>query len=162
MTENEFIQAFKTYNQNVFNFVYLRIGSKEIAQDLTQEIYIKLWDYKHKFDPEKSNIKTWLYKIAKNHLVDFFRKNKNNFKNEVELEAIGEEQNQDRDLDIQFIIIKLSELDSDEQDLIIMKYIEDLSNEEIAQIIDKNINATKVAIYRAMEKLKRIINSKNV
>src|SRR5690606_2198698 len=162
MTDTEFIEAFRAYNENIFNFLCLRVHSREIAQDLTQEVYIKLWDNKAKYDPNKASIRTWLFKIARNHLIDHFRKNKNSFANistESELLVeIYDDETTEKDLDIQYVLKKLYELEPEEQNLIILKYIEDLSNAEIAEIVDKNVVATKVAIHRAMKKLKRIIN----
>src|SRR5690606_40937576 len=90
-----------------------------------------------------------LFKIARNHLIDHFRKNKNSFANistESELlEEIYDDETTEKDLDIQYVLKKLYELEPEEQNLIILKYIEDLSNAEIAEIVDKNVVATKVA-----------------
>jgi RNA polymerase sigma-70 factor (ECF subfamily) len=157
MTEDEFIQAFQLYNPTIYSFIKFRVNSKDIAQDLTQEIFIKLWDKRTSFDKRKSSLKTFLFTIAKNHLIDYYRSSKKYYE-ELKEDATDIESNNERDIDLEYIKSKIKQLDSDEQILISLKYIEELSNDEISVIINKNINSTKVSISRALQKLKELIN----
>jgi RNA polymerase sigma-70 factor (ECF subfamily) len=78
----------KRYSDYIYNFIYQYVKNRELAEDLTQEVFIKVWKNFKKFDPKKK-FKVWLFQIARNTTIDFFRKKKEiNFS---ELEREGEE-----------------------------------------------------------------------
>jgi RNA polymerase sigma-70 factor, ECF subfamily len=66
----------RTYNRRVYNICYRFAGSGEDAEDLTQEVFIKMYRTLSSFDPSKGALVTWVTTIARNLLVDHFRKTK--------------------------------------------------------------------------------------
>ncbi len=65
----------KRYLKPIYSFVYRYIGSASQAEDITQEVFVKMWRHLKKFDKKKS-FKTWIFSIAKNASIDFLRKKK--------------------------------------------------------------------------------------
>jgi RNA polymerase sigma-70 factor (ECF subfamily) len=160
MDADEFITAFDNYHESIYRFVYYRLNqNKQIAEDLTSDIFLKAWEKRKKFNPAKSSLKTWLYTIARNSVIDIYRKKKK----EINIEDINsdlifsEEVNENNNL-MNFLKAKLKLLNESEQELIILHYIEELEIKEVAVIIGKNYSATKVAINRALNKLKILVN----
>jgi len=140
--------------------VYFRTGySKEIAEDLTQEVFLRVWEKRNDFNSKKGNIRTWVYRIARNLVIDEYRKKKDipNFNNfEGQSRGIEEEMIIN---DMQsFILNKMKDLNEAEQELISLYYIEGLELKEVSEIINKSYDATKMAINRALHKLKNICN----
>jgi RNA polymerase sigma-70 factor (ECF subfamily) len=153
--------AFRHFNVQLYRFVFARCThKKELAEELTQDVFIQAWEKKELFDPQKSSLKNWLYVIARNKIIDHFRKK--NF--EISLEEIGEQIAEQRtddvetDLIMEDVIKKINMLKDDEQEVIILRYLQELEIFEIANIINKKYSATKVMLYRAMLKLKKICN----
>ena len=158
--QEQLITSFKQYSEAIYNYVFFRVNrSKEIAEDLTQEVFLKAWQNREKFEEQKSQLKTWLFVIARNTVIDYYRKNKNILpifdKGEVakvsELEAV-----EDKIL-AEDILQRIAELADEERDILILRYFEDFELKEIAVIINKNYSATKVLVFRSLKKLKNLL-----
>ena len=158
--QEQLITSFKQYSEAIYNYVFFRVNrSKEIAEDLTQEVFLKAWQNREKFEEQKSQLKTWLFVIARNTVIDYYRKNKNILpifdKGEVakvsELEAV-----EDKIL-AEDILQRIAELADEERGILILRYFEDFELKEIAVIINKNYSATKVLVFRSLKKLKNLL-----
>jgi RNA polymerase sigma-70 factor (ECF subfamily) len=160
MDADEFITAFDNYHECIYRFVYYRLNqNKQVAEDLTQEIFLKAWEKRKKFNPAKSSLKTWLYTIARNSVIDIYRKQKMEIGIEdINSDLVFSEETNENDNLMSFLKIKLKLLKENEQEVIILHYIEGLEIKEVALIIGKNYQATKVAISRALNKLKILVN----
>lgn len=159
-TSDDLTELFLELNEGIFNFILFRVGkNRETAEDLSQNVFLKAWENRDKYDHKKGALKTWIYTIAKNTIIDFYRTNKasrnSSFTDQV---LVGEKLDLDASLMSDYVLDKLSQLTDEEQNLIILKYIEQLNTKEIAKIINKKIIATKVAIHRSLKKLTKIIN----
>lgn len=165
------------YDQNinkVFRFVYLRVDSTETAQDLTSLAFLKLWKTQASFSNDKknqsskiSNHKAFLFQIARNQIIDFYRQKD---KKPLSLESLGEiadfqvakptfSQRIELDLEMEKIKKALKSINPLYADIIIWKYLDDLSNKEIAQILKKKEGNVRVLLHRAMESLKKQLDS---
>ncbi|MBU0976596.1 MAG: RNA polymerase sigma factor [Patescibacteria group bacterium] len=156
----EFIEAFNKYNTGIFRYLYLRSNfHKETAQDLAQEVFVKAWKHRGSYNSRKATIKTWLFTITKNTLVDFYRKNRKvESLEDTKLESILVTTDSEDKILYDEILKKLKVLSSNEQELIILRFIEGFEISEIAKMINKNYTAAKIAILRALDKLKELIS----
>lgn len=154
------------YSKKVYNFALNFAGNREDASDITQDIFLKVYNNIDKFKEDKS-FNSWLLKLSKNYCIDFWRKNKN-VKNKVELndnihnETVHKEQQTPEDSvirknDIQYLRGKLLLLPPDLRTLIIMRDIQDYSYLEIAGHLNIPLGTTKSRINRARAKLAKII-----
>lgn len=159
-SQKDLENIFTALNRQIYSYVYFRTGySKEIAEDLTQEVFLRVWEKRRDFNSKKGNIRTWVYRIARNLVIDEYRKKKNilNLNNLKEQSRGIEEEIIINDMQ-RYILKKMKKLNDGEQELISLYYIEELDLKEVAEIINKSYDATKMAISRALHKLKNICN----
>lgn len=165
ITKQELATAFIEHNKAIFNYIYYRIGQqKELAEDLAEEIFMKVWEKRNLFEKDKAKLKVWIYSITKHHLIDFYRKNAHSV--EVSLEHQLTEpgaENTELTQDLYLIDVKaaMKNLSSEEQELITLRYINDYSIEEVADVFNTNYQNAKVKINRSVQKLKLLIQGKN-
>jgi len=159
------------YLKLIYNFVYRLIGNEKNAEDVTQEIFLKVWKNIKEFDLKKS-FKTWIFTIAKNTCIDYLRKRKdipmsafdnddggnviedNLTDNEPKADEIFEVAQNKKN--IENIINKLTIV---QKEVIILKYINGMSLSETAEIMDIPINTAKSHHRRALSRMKDLLNA---
>jgi RNA polymerase sigma-70 factor (ECF subfamily) len=155
-TAEDLEQAFEVGNEMLVRYVFFRVGRREIAEEITQETFVKAWKARESFDPSKSSLKNWLFTLALNTLRDYYRVETK--KETYELtEEIALPDNIAQDLEqkdmVQFVLSQMKQLSENDAVLIHLRYIEQYSIAEIATTIKKGNSATKVALHRALQKL---------
>lgn len=130
-------------------------GNLEDADDLTQEAFIRAYQYLWRYDQRKKFF-TWLYTIAFNLIRNHFKKNKKEKLSEELSTSLLADRNQ-RLIKDQEISSHLLLLEEELRALLIMKYQQELSFEEIAEITGKSLSAVKMRIYRGLEKLRELM-----
>jgi len=158
--------------QKVFGVVYSYLLNQEDAEEVTQDIFLKVSEKFNTFR-EESNVSTWLYRIAVNQSLDFIRRKERdkrvfqNTKNSGDIDLVAHisgSNNADliiRREEVDLIYQKaLEQLTEEQRAVFIMSNELNLSNEEISNIIDKPIGAITTIKHRAIKKLKEILFSK--
>ena len=152
------------YKSPIYNLAYRMTGNLEDADDLTQETFIRAYQYLWRYDTSKKFF-TWLYTLALNLIRNHFKKNKYN-KSSEELSAnLLADKNPSPEselIETQEISVYLLRLEDESRALLIMKFHQGLTFEEIAQITGKSISAVKMRIYRGLEKLKELLKESRV
>jgi RNA polymerase sigma-70 factor (ECF subfamily) len=152
------------YKSPIYNLAYRMTGNLEDADDLTQETFIRAYQYLWRYDTSKKFF-TWLYTLALNLIRNHFKKNKYN-KSSEELSAnLLADKNPSPETELietQEISVYLLRLEDESRALLIMKFHQGLTFEEIAQITGKSISAVKMRIYRGLEKLKELLKESRV
>jgi RNA polymerase sigma-70 factor (ECF subfamily) len=158
-------KAFLEWNGFIYGYVFLRVHNKQSAEDITQEVFFKAWRSKDTFNPAKSSLKTWLFTIAKNGINDYFN---NSNKETVDIEGLEDKLVDDkRNIQeeagehnlIEIIMGKLKFLPERDQELITLRFVQDVSVKEIAEMLNLEYTATKVAIHRAIKKLSELCSN---
>lgn len=155
-----FGQIYDLYFKKIYRFIYFRVGHKETAEDLTEDVFIKVHD--KIFSVNKPETFTaWLYQIARNKVVDYYRDKKitvglDEVENTLEYETniidvVNLTQQQ------QTLLKILKDLTAEQQTVVKLKFFEDLSNQEIARILNKNEGSIRVIQHRAITKLQELI-----
>ncbi len=158
------------YHDAVFNVVYRMVRNKQEAEDLTQETFIKAYNSIGSFNEEYA-FSTWLFKIATNHCIDFFRKRKLKTYSMDEPIQYKEDEikheyaSDDPTMEYRMISIEKSHLIRKAIDklpekyrlAIILRHHEEKSYEEIAQILNLPLGTVKARIFRAREMLKKYL-----
>lgn len=143
------------YKSPIYNLAYRMTGNLEDADDLTQEAFIRAYQYLWRYDQRKKFF-TWLYTIAFNLIRNHFKKNKKEKLSEELSTSLLADRNQ-RLIKDQEISSHLLLLEEELRALLIMKYQQELSFEEIAEITGKSLSAVKMRIYRGLEKLRELM-----
>ncbi|MDF2700204.1 MAG: polymerase subunit sigma [Haloplasmataceae bacterium] len=150
------------YNE-IYAYVYKLTFDKELAMDLTQEVFIRVIKKISHYKPKHGSFKSWLYKVAHNYTINYFNtRDYKNHKNYIELaEQITTNINLDltviKQEDTKLINNAIYNLDSKYKDIIIMRYFQDLSINEIASILEINDNTVKTRLRRGLDKLKECL-----
>ena len=134
-----------------YRIAYSYTKNEEDALDVVQEAMYKAL-YSVENIKEVNYIKTWFYKILVRTSIDFIRKNRK-YNNMTDIDLIDETGEDDKytDLDLRRA---LEELPIEYKSIIILRFFEDLKIEEVAIILDENVNTVKTRLYTALKKLK--------
>lgn len=166
-----FTEIVNRYLKLIYNFSYRLVGNEKEGEDISQEVFLKVWKNIKKFDTNKS-FKTWIFSIAKNTSIDYLRKRKNIpmsiFDNEdggniIEDSLKDEEPRADQIFalaqdkkDVEKILTELSVV---QKEVIILKYVNEMSLPQIAEIMDISINTAKSHHRRALIKMKKLLSA---
>ena len=167
-----FSEIYDFYVVRIFRFIYLKTSSKETAEDLTSEVFLRYWKRIKKGMQDKSlsesiandRIKPFLYKISRNLIIDFYRK-KEVLTVEINEEIKEKIKDQGEDIlaeisakqEVEEIMKALHKIKGEYREVIILRYIEELSVAEVAEIMGKNSGSVRVLLHRAIKALKRSI-----
>jgi RNA polymerase sigma-70 factor (ECF subfamily) len=155
------------YSKRVFNMAYQFAGSYQEAEDLTQDIFLKLYGALNKFDFEK-NFTAWLLTMAKNHLIDTYRRTKwekaHRDEFDEEFAAPGSTQGPESGLmqeaDRKLVWEGLNQLASETRMAVILRDIQDKNYEEVAEILDLPLGTVKSRINRGRLQLAKILKDR--
>lgn len=149
-----------TYGQDILRLVYSYVNDKAMAEDLTQEIFVKCYKSLHTYKGN-ANIKTWLWRIAINHCKDYLKSWHNKYVIVSENESTNNNTNKEmieqlviqREDDHQ-LVIAIMNLPIKYREVLYLFYYENLSLKELSVLIGKNENTVKTRLRRAKELLK--------
>lgn len=152
-----FGELYGIYLGRIYRYVFYQVNNKTTAEDLTEEIFLKAWEGISKFKWKGVPFVAWLYRIARNHVIDYFRTSKQQQSLDEELE--GHDNNPEQEADNKQTQRMLSKailsLPQQQRQIILLKFVEGLENCEIAQIIRKSQGAIRITQMRALESLRR-------
>lgn len=163
MNEKEqiFLDIFGSHNDDIFRFVLFRVSDREIALDLTQESFTKFWEVLIN-DKKIENPKALLYQIARNKVIDYYRKRKNISLDELKESGFDVAENETLHEIIDDVKNLLSETEQlpDKYKEVLLLHIEGgLEPNEIAEVLEISNNLASVRLHRAKEALRK--NYKN-
>lgn len=159
-----FGELYNLYFKKIYSFIYFRVSHKETAEDLAEEVFLKVYSKIGSIKEAKS-FEAWLYQIARNLVIDYYRGKKEQV-NIMDLENTLQYQDtvvSSIDLNHQqkILVALIQKMDPSQQKVLRMKFFEDLSNSEIAAIMDKSEGAVRVIQFRAIAKLKELFEEYN-
>ena len=164
-SSSAFGSLYDHYQPMIYRFVLVKTGSHEESEDITHQVFLSAWQkvrtYKHRGHPFSS----WLYQIARNQIVDFYRAKKSDFSiDAVDPEYFAAPASVSADLAAKLEIEKvrraIEQLKPDYQDVIIMRFVEDISLRETAAIMGKTEGAVKLIQHRAVKELQKMFGMK--
>lgn len=159
-----FAILYDRYASKVYNKCITLTLDNEVAKDLTQDIFIKVFINISKFK-KKSSFFTWIYAITYNMCIDYLKKSKQYIKLPLEDENLPVLQNEIDDKELLRIEIKrlkilLDKIPTDDKLILLMKFQDEMKIHEIGQVLNTGESATKMRINRAKRKISDMYNSK--
>jgi RNA polymerase sigma-70 factor, ECF subfamily len=157
--EADFLALYEEFADAIFRHCFFKVSNRDVATDLTQETFIRAWQYIAK-GMEIENARAFLYRIATNLTIDYYRKKRETSLDQL-LEAGFEpgENTEERlydSLDGRRMLELVKTLDPKYRDVVLMRYVEGLSPKEIAEIIDETENVVSVRLHRALKKVSEL------
>jgi len=161
--KEDFSQIYDQYIDKIYRFVFLKVDSQEVAQDITSETFLRFWQYLQ--NPQRKNpngiknYQAFLYQIARNLVIDYYRqKGKFQIISPEKINVLDPNQNLEEKFafkdDLEKIRLALKDLNDDYQNVIIWHYLDDLSISDVARMLNRTEQATRVLLFRALKALR--------
>jgi RNA polymerase sigma factor (sigma-70 family) len=157
------------YLKIIYNFIYNNVGDQAVAEDITQEVFIKIWKNIRKFDQTK-NFKPWIFQIAKNASIDYLRKKKSipfsRFENEKGQNPLTENIAEkplnllENISDKEVLESAIKNLSSKDREMVELRYTKGLSFKEISDRLKESINTVKSRYRRILISLRKNIKNR--
>lgn len=171
MDDSIFLRLYEDFHHDVFNFLTYLTRNRDIAEDLMHEVYVRVLKSYESFEG-KSSEKTWLFAIAKNVSIDYFRKQAT-MKKHTDLHFDWEAQqleSADRlpeklvemDEETQMVLEELHQCTGDQKMVILMRFFQDLSIAETAEVLGWTEAKVKTTQHRAVKALKDKVEARSV
>ena len=158
MSASEFEAFYHAYVTCVYRFVFYRVGARrELAQDLTQDIFLKAFEAFERYDPTKGK-SAWIYTIARHHLINHHAKERS----QVNIEEVSDSlwlSTDERERLVQNdeerrLLVAVDTLEVEDARLVRMKYLEGWGFDDLAEVFGKSSGALRVQVGRALKKLR--------
>jgi len=161
--EEKFTQIYDMHADAIYRFCFYKTSDGPQAQDLTQEVFLKYWGYISKGN-EVSNPSGLLFQIARNIIVDFYRKRKSISLDQLQEEGFELATAGDKEMinysEINIALQFIQKLEETYRDIVFMRLVEEMSFEEISKALNTNVNNSTVRFHRGMKKLKNLMQGK--
>lgn len=163
-----FERLYALYYNPVFRYLYLRVREKGAAEDITQAVFVKVYNSLQRFELGETNPLSYFFTIARTTLIDHYRKEKNSPVYDDTLVAAHADKEHDpndyagREEVKDLIISSLDILTEDQKEIIALKFFEDLSNKEISDLTGKKEEAIRQLQLRALRKLRDHFKKENL
>lgn len=163
-----FSRLYDAYFDRVYGYVYVRVGDRTVTDDLVSTIFLRAIEHIDGYQEERGEFGPWLFRIAHNAVVDYYRRNARTREREVPLEEnveipetrSAEQQTFDRLSDAE-LLTHVARLDERAREIIALKFAAGLGNKQIAALFGLNETHVAVILYRAMKQLRRQLMEDN-
>jgi len=149
------------YSEKIYCYIYRYLGEARLAEDLTAEVFLKLLEAIKASKGPRTHLSAWLYRVAHNLVVDHFRHRSRGESLPLEEELVAAPEDVtvvvEKKLAQQQLRAAISHLTTDQQQVIVLKFVEGLSNAKVGQVLGKTEGAVKSLQHRALAALQRIM-----
>ena len=155
-----FADLYEIFIDPIYRYVFYRVKSFD-AEDLVETVFLKVWQNIRQYKPKKKSFSAWIFRIAHNLVVDYYRAAKSQQIDELstEIPTNDREHNPigkaEQSFDQEILKTALSKLKKNYQEIVIYKFINDFSNQEIAEILKKSEGSIRILQFRALKALRR-------
>jgi RNA polymerase sigma-70 factor (ECF subfamily) len=154
-----FGELYTDHVTKIYRYVYYNVHNKEHAEDITQEVFLKAWKAIGSCKGKEKTFSSWLYRIAHNLIIDKIRKSQKQSSREAELpEDIRDTSDRmEISLEQRDLLKVIDVLSPNQRQVIVMKFIEEMDNREIAETMGKSTGAIRILQMRALETLRNTL-----
>ena len=158
ISEQSKTEIYKDYHGKVFGYIISQVSNSDLAEDLCEDVFLKVYEKLDTFDETKASISTWIYTIARNTLTDYYRTRKvcEEIPEEYESAISVEDEVCNREM-LDKLANALEKLDERSRDIIILRYYSGFKLTEIAEKLDISYSYVKLLHNNALENLKNYL-----
>jgi len=163
-----FASIYDRYITSIYRFVYLKLPTREAAEDVTSETFLRFWNAILQ-NTEIRNVRAFLYQVARNLVVDYFRKEElhkyvvTNDEDVTSSYSTGQVSDRGREqkliearADLRIVLERIERLKEDYRDVLTLRLIDGLSFDDIAIVLDKKPGHVRVIYHRAVRALDKL------
>lgn len=160
-----FGQLYDAYMERIYRFIYFRVEDQQTAEDITSQVFLRAWNNLDRFRLGRTPYLAWLYTIAHNAVIDHYRTRKvTSALEDVRLSqpdyAEAVENHIDFAVEMTTVKSAMQTLTGDQQQVLTLKFIEGLSNDEIARHLGKREGAVRALQMRGLRALAKLLEEK--
>ncbi len=167
--EEIFTQLVHAHVDELYNYASYMVFDRDDADDIVQKTFISLHQQLSKLDMTKP-IKPWLFRVAKNQCLDYFKAKKasvfselsETFVEDIPESAPGLDEQLSSDLFLEQVREQIKQLPLPAREILLLKYFEEFTFEEIADILSLPVNTVKTSFYRGKVKLLRLLEDSRI
>lgn len=152
-----FGRLYELYLDAIYRYLYHRVSVKEDAEDLTELVFLKVWENLSGYRPQSAGFRAWLYRIAHNALIDHYRARQEadplEERHAVENARTDAEEHLEAEEDLQRLTRAIVKLEPDHQHVLVLRFIEGFKPREVATILNQSEGAVRVKQHRALRAL---------
>lgn len=161
-----FGRLYDIYADRIYRHIYYRTGNMEDAKDLMQEVFTRAWQALPKYKKTKTPFLGWLFTISHNRVIDYYRTKKDYTYLNTEITMADHEKSPEKlaeaEMMQQQVRKAILQLPGDQQEVIIMSFIEGFEYHEIAKALNKSEGNIRVIVHRALKKMREIMGGAGV
>jgi RNA polymerase sigma-70 factor (ECF subfamily) len=155
-----FSRLYDKYVKKIYNFIYYKTCHRETAEDLTSQTFIKSLEAINNFNPDRGSFSSWLYRIARNNVIDYYRKSsRKKTVNVCDFWGIKDKSNLHYDVELKERVEEvekyLQSLKSEYREIVVMRLWDGLSYAEIAEITEREEANCRMIFSRTISKMKK-------
>ena len=149
---------FERYNRRIFNFLARMTMDRELAEDLTQNVFLRIIKYRNSYR-DGLRFQSWIYQVARNIFSDHYQAHKNRYSDFVDVEKVSDhmpdtDDAADMDEKEKLLHRSMAKLTEEQRELLILTRFQQMKYEEVAAIMDTTVANIKVKVHRAIIKLR--------
>lgn len=157
-----FSDAYDQFSDAIFRHCYFRVFDRELAKNFMQETFLKTWQYLAD-GKTIDNVRAFLYRTATNLIIDGSRKKKEESLDQLQESgfepSFDPEHSFQAHTDVELLKKYLEQLSPSDREIILMRYLDDMSPQEISDTLHESANVVSVRINRALKKLRTLLNT---
>jgi RNA polymerase sigma-70 factor, ECF subfamily len=154
-----FQTLYESHLDTIYRYVYYKVGNGQLAEDLTQHIFMKAWEAINRYQWRELPFQHWLLRLARNTVIDHYRSTKP--ANASLLDPIGDGTDPEEELAQSEMIQTLQEavrqLPDEQREVIVLRFIEQMPHADVALHLGKSAATVRVIQHRALQALRRLL-----
>jgi len=163
---DSFARLYDACVERVYRYVYFRVADDATAEDITSQVFLKAWEHLDRYRSGNASFLAWLYTIARNQVIDHYRTRKESVPLDkiASLPAPGRTvaEQIETNFDLQAMRDALQFLTEEQQQVLILKFIVEMTTEDIAQAMNKNEGAIRALQMRALQALSKYLEEEKL
>lgn len=163
--QEAFARLYDVHADEVFRFVKIRVRDQHTAEDITSSVFLKAWENLSGYKIRKAPFQAWLFRIARNAVIDHYRTEKEHVPLEaaphiVQDRSSGVPEKVVARIQVEKLAASLTELTEDQRNVLILKLVQGYSIKEVAKALGKREGAVRALQMRALQSLSKLMESK--
>jgi len=162
-SEQAFGQIYEAHVDGIFRFIYMRVEDRQTAEDITSDVFLKAWEKIDSYQVRGAPFRAWLYRIARNAVIDHYRTRKE----KAPLEAVINTREDDAaslseqvsiQMESESVLAAMRELTDDQRNVLTLKLVQGLSTKEVAKVLGKRQGAIRALQMRGLQALAKVLD----
>lgn len=149
---------FERYNRRIFNFLARMTMDRQLAEDLTQNVFLRIIKYRHSYR-KGAKFHSWIYQIARNVFSDHYQREKNKFSDFIDVDRISDhmadnDEREGQEEKESLLHRSMARLTDEQREVLILTRFQQMKYEEVAALMDTTVANIKVKVHRALSRLR--------